>query len=395
MEHLSNVDPKPQRKESFHPGFAFSIVMATYIAVTLGESLLAPVLPIFTEELGLGTASSARLLGIVSVSAGVGNLAGGWSLSTFSARLTAFSAAVLSMIGCILAAAAGSEMVFLVAQATCGFAAGLFYAAGVFSIGVLAKPGRRGQAMGRYGISYSLGLAVAAGSIAVFGTSSWRAVYVGSAVLAAMVALALVKINLPDAEAIRWRDLRGVAGLLGAPVFLGGIAALAQFGLAAYIPTFAVDSWSMSASAAALVLFAGRILSVPMKAVGGWMVDRFGTYESARMVGLTMVGIGLVWVLSPIVIIGVVASVALAGAVAAMFPMANVLAVERFGDLGGLLGVFRAIQMIVAGVSAWIIGLAADKVGMTTALVAGTLVLLSVVFLRPAPSAEMVGYAND
>ena len=85
--------------------------------------------------------------------------------------------------------------------------------------------------------------------------------------------------------------------------------------------------------------------------------------------------------LSPIVIIGVVASVVLASLAGAMFPMANVVAVERFGDLGGLLGVFRAAQMIVAWVSAWIIGFAAEAFGLIPALVAGTLALTVVLFV--------------
>lgn len=386
---MSNVDPAQQQNRAFNPGYAFTIVMVAYVSVTLGESLLAPVLPVFTEELGLGTGSTARLLGVVSIAAGVGNLMGGWSLSRLTARITAFSAAALSMVGCIMAATAGTEWMFLGAQAVIGFAAGLFFAAGVFSVGALAKPGRRGRAMGRYGIAYSLGLAIAAGAIAMFGTSSWRAVYVGSALLAGIVALAFTRVHLPDAEPIKREQLRAAVGLLGSPVLVGGVAALAQFGLVAYIPTFAVDQWSMTASAAALVLFTGRVVSVPMKAVAGWMIDRLGAKASARVVGLTMVVIGLIWILSPIVSIGAVASVILASLAGAMFPMANVVAVERFGDLGGLLGVFRAAQMIVAGVSAWIIGVAAEAIGLVPALVVGTLALTIVLFVPRRSPAEV------
>ncbi|KAA3635454.1 MAG: MFS transporter, partial [Armatimonadetes bacterium] len=283
----------------------------------------------------------------------------------------------------------GTEWMCLGAQAVIGFAAGLFFAAGVFSVGALAKPGRRGRAMGRYGIAYSLGLAIAAGAIAMFGTSSWRAVYVGSALLAGIVALAFTRVHLPDAEPIKREQLRAAVGLLGSPVLVGGVAALAQFGLVAYIPTFAVDQWSMTASAAALVLFTGRVVSVPMKAVAGWMIDRLGAKASARVVGLTMVVIGLIWILSPIVSIGAVASVILASLAGAMFPMANVVAVERFGDLGGLLGVFRAAQMIVAGVSAWIMGVAAEAIGLVPALGVGTLALTIVLFVPRRSPAEV------
>ncbi|MEZ5174957.1 MAG: MFS transporter [Acidimicrobiia bacterium] len=374
------------------PGVAFATVMVAYVAVTLGESLLAPVLPVFTAELGLDTVSSARLLGVVSVAAGVGNLVGGWVLSRFTARAAAFTASALSFVGCLVAAAAGSEATFLAAQTVIGFAAGLYFAAGVFSVGALAPPGRKGRAMGRYGIAYSLGLAIAAGAIAVFGTSSWRGVYVGSAVLAGVIAVAFTRVTLPDADPIRKDDLRAAVGLLGAPVLVGGVAALAQFGLVAYIPTYAVDEWSLTASAAALVLFIGRVVSVPMKAVAGWMIDRFGAKTSARIVGVSMIGIGLVWLLSPVVAVGAIASILMASAAGAMFPMANVVAVERFGDLGGLLGVFRAAQMVIAGVSAWLVGVAAEYLGFTQALVVGTVALALILFVRPSTRTVLIDH---
>jgi len=190
-------------------------------------------------------------------------------------------------------------------------------------------------------------------------------------------------VELPGAQPIPKGKLRGSLRLLDAPVLVGGVAAVAQFGLVAYIPTYAVAEWSLTAATAAMVLFVGRVFSIPGKAVAGWMIDRFGAKTSARLMGMTLVVTGLVWVLFPVIAVAAVASVVVASAAGAMFPMANVVAVERFGELGGLLGVFRSAQMAIAGVSVWLVGQAAATFGLTTALVAGVLSLAAILLLQP------------
>jgi len=363
--------------------FALLVVTLTYVAVTVGESILAPVLPVVAPEIGLDTAAGGRILGVISLAAAVGNLAGGALLARADARVTSMLGAACSIAGCVVAATAHSEGTFLIAHALVGFGAGFYFAGGVFSVGALSPQGRRGRAMGRYGIAYSVALALAAVLVGTVGTSNWRAVYVVGGLLG-IVALALLAfVELPGAQPIPKGKLRGSLRLLDAPVLVGGVAAVAQFGLVAYIPTYAVAEWSLTAAAAAMVLFVGRVFSIPGKAVAGWMIDRFGAKTSARLMGMTLVVTGLVWVLFPVIAVAAAASVVVASAAGAMFPMANVVAVERFGELGGLLGVFRSAQMAIAGVSVWLVGQAAATFGLTTALVAGVLSLAAILFLQP------------
>ncbi|MCB1245658.1 MAG: hypothetical protein KDB69_00155, partial [Acidimicrobiia bacterium] len=89
---MSNDDaPEPDIEPKALPSAAqrtLLVVMTAYIAVTLSESLLAPSLPLVSSELGLNTGASARILGLVSLAAGVGNLVGGWLLGLRSARFT-------------------------------------------------------------------------------------------------------------------------------------------------------------------------------------------------------------------------------------------------------------------------------------------------------------------
>jgi MFS family permease len=143
-----------------------------------------------------------------------------------------------------------------------------------------------------------------------------------------------------------------------------------------------------------MVLFVGRVFSIPGKAVAGWMIDRFGAKTSARLMGMTLVVTGLVWVLFPVIAVAAVASVVVASAAGAMFPMANVVAVERFGELGGLLGVFRSAQMAIAGVSVWLVGQAAATFGLTTALVAGVLSLSVILLLQPTARTDATRRAS-
>jgi len=363
--------------------------MSTYVTITVGESILAPLLPTVGPELGFTTAQGGQVLGVISVSAAVGNLAGGSMLGRSNARVTALIGLAFSVVGSLTAALISDDsnivqLTFQVAHAFIGFGAGFYFAGGVFSIGSLAEEGRRGRMMGRYGIAYSVALAIAAILAATIGVASWRAVFVVGAVLGTISFVLMLFVDLPGAPRSPRTHISGSVRLLAPAVLAGGVAAMAQFGLTSYIPTFAVDDWTMTASTAAVVLFIGRLASIPGKSLAGWMVDHYGAESSARMMGLSLVAFAAVWLLSPIALIGAAASVAFAAGTGGMFPMANVLAFERFGARGGLLGVFRSLQMAVAGISVWLIGLATNVVGLRTALLIGTATLVSILFLTPS-----------
>ncbi len=372
----STAPRRPQR-------VAIIAVTLTYVAVTVGESILAPVLPLASADLGFGESEAGRLLGLLSLSAGAGNLAGGIVLGRFGPRLSSLVGVGTTTLGAGLAATGAGAGRFTVAHVLMGLGAGIFFAGGIYSIGVLAGPGRRGRAMGLYGIAYSLALAAAAGMVAVVGANAWRGVFATAAGLGLVAFIAVAVAGLPPrperSERAPGRGLR----LLGVPVVVGAVAAVAQFGLAAFLPTFAVDRWAVTASTAAMILFAGRVLSIPGKAWAGRLADRYGAMGAARRVTWTLLASGIAWLVVPVSAVGAAAAAIFAAAAGAMFPVANVVAVERFGGRGGLLGVFRSMQMAVAGVSAWLVGLGATAAGLRNVLLAGVVALAALLAVRP------------
>jgi MFS family permease len=112
------------------------------------------------------------------------------------------------------------------------------------------------------------------------------------------------------------------------------------------------------------------------------MVDRLGVERSARLMGLALFASGLIWAILPSTWIAIGAAVVFATAAGALFPMANVVAVQQFGALGGLLGVFRSVQMGIAALSVTVFGVAASWFGMRPALGFGMLALLPILRLR-------------
>ncbi len=83
---------------------ALGAVTLTYVAVTVGESILAPILPIATEQLMLTGEQAGRILGLLSVSAGVGNLLGGALLNRLGVRVSSLAGLGLTVLGALMAA---------------------------------------------------------------------------------------------------------------------------------------------------------------------------------------------------------------------------------------------------------------------------------------------------
>lgn len=374
---MTETEPTTSRRRRL-----VAVVTLTYVAVTVGESLLAPVLPIVAPDLGIEVAGMGRTLGALSMSIGVANLIGGALLARTNARVTSVLGAAFSAVGCLAAMFAQSEAVFVGTQVLIGLGAGLFFAGGVFSVNALTPPSHTGRALARYGIAYSAALGLAAGLVVGLGAINWRLVFAVSTVLAIVSGILAMTVELPGAKPIDRGEWRRALGLLGAPVLVGGVAAIAQFGLVVFIPAFGVEHWALSATAAAGVLFVGRIVSIPGKYVAGWMVDRLGVGRAARVTGLALFASGLAWVVLPDWA-AIVAAVFFATAAGALFPMANVVAVQQFGDLGSLLGVFRFVQMVIAAVSVSLIGAAASWFGMQAALGWSMVALLAILGLTP------------
>jgi predicted MFS family arabinose efflux permease len=367
---------------------AFTAVTAAYLAVTVAESILAPVLPTVADELGLDLGAAGSALGTLTGAIAVGNLGGGWLLARAGGRVTIVGGLVVTAAGCAVVATAADLAGFLGGQALIGLGAGAYFPAGLQAAGWHAGASRRGLAMGLFGVAFSVGLTAAALLAALGARLDWRFAFVAAAVLCVVSAATLVRTPLPArrpraaaaaSPAARQHVLERRASLarLRTPVVAGGIASVCQYGTVGFLPTYAVTGWGMSAAGAALLLAAARVVSVPAKLLAGAASDRFGPRRTLAVVGALLVTTGLVWTLLPASVVVFAAAVVFGGTVSAVFPVANVVALAQFGDRGGMLGTFRSVQVAVGAAGAWAVGAASGPFGLapvlavTTALPAG------------------------
>jgi predicted MFS family arabinose efflux permease len=238
-------------------------------------------------------------------------------------------------------------------------------------------------------VAFSVGLTLAA-LLGVLGArQGWRIAFWVSAALAAAAIVASGWLRTAAATAnepgIPWRLV------LGLPTAVGAVGAVCQYGAIPFLTTFAVSEWGLSAGGAALLLAVGRVVSIAAKLVTGASSDRVGPYTSARRTGVVLTVTGLAWVLLPGSWPVYALAALFAGTVSSLFPVANVMAVERFGGRGSALGAYRSAQIGVGAVAGLAIGLLGDALGLRPTLAVAVVVPASLVLMcrdpaRPATS---------
>ena len=286
--------------------------------------------------------------------------------------------------GCVLAATANGLGLLLAAQLFLGAGAGLYFPAGLQAVPALSGPGRRGFAMGIYGVAFSAGLTLAALLGALGAASSWRVAFwcAGALAAAAFVATWSVRLGPPSGAAVSGRfPVRAVFGL---PTVIGAVGAVCQYGAIPFFTTFAVSEWGLRAGTAAALLAVGRVVSIVAKLVSGAGTDRVGPIASVRATGLVVAATGIGWVLLPASWPAYGCAIVFAGAVSSFFPVANMVAVDYFGGNGPALGAYRSAQIGLGAAAGWLIGRIGESTNLrSTLLIAVATPLLLAIALRP------------
>lgn len=363
---------------------AFVLVCASYLAVTVGEQLLSPLFPVARDDLGLTLGDGGIAFGVLTASIAVANLLGGAWLTRVGPLTAIQASTVATMIGSVIAATADGLGQLVVAQVFMGLGAGLFFPGGLQLIARIAGPSRRGMAMGMYGVAFSIALTVAAVLGAIGAEQGWRsAFWVGGAigVVALVVSLRIREGREPGPHPgpIDWR---AVAGL---PTVVGAVGAVCQYGSIPFLTTFAVDRWGLREASAAIVLAAGRVISIVAKLVAGASADRIGPMRSAQRTSVVLVATGLGWALLPGGWVTYAIAAVFAGTVSSLFPIANLLAVERFGRHGGALGAYRSAQIGIGALAGFLIGIVGERIGLRPVLAVASLAPLVLVWVCRRP----------
>lgn len=364
----------------------FALICLAYLVATTGEQLLSPVFPTVKDDLELTLAQGGLAFGVLSASIAVCNVVGGWLLRRMTPVALIARSCVVGAAGALVTALAPGYPLLLVGQVLLGSAAGLFFPSGLQSVGLAAPPSRRGFAMGIYGVAFSLGLTMAAVLGAVGAQWGWRLPFWISVGLFGLSAIGCIWMRLPVPTTVTHLEKVPIRTVLSLPTAVGTVLAVCQYGAVPFLTTFAVDEWSITASQAATVLIVGRLFSILAKVIGGASADRIGAKRSARRTSVVLTAAGLAWVLLPgnLAIYGLAA--VYAGGVSTLGPVANMLAVERFGQNGMALGMYRSIQIALGALASAIVGWVAERVGLRPTLtVAAALMPLALLYICREP----------
>lgn len=367
---------------------AFALVCLAYLAATVGEALLSPLFPSSSDDLGTDLALEGLAFAVLTATIALANVLGGFALRRAgSGRLIAAAMAATALGGVVAATAQGFGQL-LVSQVLLGLGAGLFFPSGLQAVGLLAGPSRKGFAMGVYGVAFSGGLTVAALLGALGAEQGWRVAFWICALLGAaafvvvLMGLRTPKVPAGTTERVSARDV------LGLPTAVGSVGTVCQYGAIPFLPIFAVEHWGLSAGAAALLLAVGRVISIVAKIVSGASADRIGPRASARRTGIVLVATGIGWTVLPGSWPVYALAAVFAGTVSSLFPVANVLAVERFGQNGIALGLYRSVQIGIGAATSALIGAIGHAIGLRPTLLVAVTVPLALQRLCREPAAR-------
>ena len=267
-----------------------------------------------------------------------------------------------------------------------GAGAGLFFPAGLQAVAIFAGATRRGFAMGIYGVAFSIGLAVAA-LFGVLGASAgWRVPFWCAAGLAAaaLVVTSRMSTEVP-VRGTRWSmPWRAVLGL---PTIVGTVGAILQYGVAR-VPRDVRGRRVGAVGGPG----GGPARRRPDRVDRGQARRRCErrSHRAARQrraYGLLLSLTGVLWVSLPAGIVTYGIAALFAGTVSSIGPVANVLAVERFGNNGLALGAYRCLQIGIGALAGVVIG--NSPIGLRWTVLACVLVPLSLLwFCRPVRSAD-------
>ncbi len=362
---------------------AFTLICLAYFVTTTGEQMLSPLFPVVSDDLGLSVTQGGIAFAVLTGTIAATNLVGGAAMRRWAPVVLVRTAAVIGAAGAVVNAVAPGYAALLVGQVLLGAGAGLFFPAGLQGVGIAAGPSKRGFAMGIYGVFFSLGLTAAAVLGALGAGVGWRIPFWVAAGLFVAAAVMTVWTDLgprseTNDEPIPWRDV------LSLPTYVGIVLAVLQYGAIPFLTTFAVDTWGITAAQAATVRIVGRLVSIVAKVVGGASADRSGAQASARRTSLLLTATGLAWVLMPAGIATYALAAIFAGTVSSLGPVANILAVERFGRNGMALGMYRSVQIALGAAASAVVGVAAGIVGLRPTLTVAAIVPLALLWIcRP------------
>ena len=321
----------------------FAYLFTLYFILGGAETMMSPLFPLVEPDLNITESNLAAILASVSAGIATFNILGGISSRWLTDRSMVRASAMALAAGMALSAVAQTFWVLLIGQTLIGVAFGIYFPPGLASVARLYR-GAEGKAIAVWGQAYSFGLAAAA--LSVFAGEGWRWVFVGCAVpplLAIVYVPRWVEADRNSAP-VPWlaqlvQNARKRTYRLAFWASFGGVSM--HFVVIGFSPVF-FDSRGVNLWLVGVLLAAGRVLSAPVKLVGGALYDRRGGPWTARMMMVSTAALGLPMLLLPAEA-GVWLLVPFVGMAVSVLPVANAMLVAALPPQSGWgIGTFRA-----------------------------------------------------
>jgi predicted MFS family arabinose efflux permease len=334
----------------------FSYLFTVYMLAAVAETLISPLFPLIRSDLGLDVTQQASLLTALTISIGAFNLVGGALGYQSGDRRIVRAAALALTVGAFVSGSANSYLALLIGQIVIGAGSGLFFGPGLASIGRMYSA-NRGRAIASYGLAYSLGLALASFSASA-GQGAWRWTFfiTGAAALFA----AIFSPHLVEAKSTQIPPLLpSLRSYLATPLYrmslvTGAVAGTASYVVLGFTPSLFDDRGATLGIVTALVGL-GRLLSAVGKYVSGWLFDKIGGPQAARLIMLAITVLGLAELVPPYHI-GAFFIIPFVCATAMLFPVSNALSATALPERSSWgMGVYRAALVLASAIVSGIV----------------------------------------
>ncbi|MGH8825079.1 MAG: MFS transporter [Jiangellaceae bacterium] len=366
---------------------AVAVLAAVAFAVAVGFGIVAPVIPLFAREFGVGNAAAGAVVSAFALMRLTSALAGGRLVDRFGERVVLAAGLAIVSVSSVLAGLAQSYAQLLVLRGVGGVGSAMFTVSAVSLLLRIVRPDQRGRASAWFQGGFLVGGVTGPAFGGALAAISLRAPFF---VYAGTLAVALV---------ITVVALRGVAG---PPVTTDGTtsprsslrAALANpayraalvtnlgtgwilFGVrSSLIPLFVADVLGRTAFWVGIGFLVGSLSQAAALWPAGRVVDQIG--RKPAMVGGSVLGVVSMAMLIGIQTLpGFLAAMAVYGVAAAFLGVAPAAVVGDVieGQGGRVVAAFQMAADLGAVTGPLLAGWLADEVSFTAALGAGAIVI--------------------
>ena len=364
-----------------------AVLAAVAFAVAVGFGIVAPVIPLFAREFGVGNAAAGAVVSAFALMRLTSALAGGRLVDRFGERAVLAAGLAIVSVSSVLAGLAQSYVQLLVLRGVGGVGSAMFTVSAVSLLLRIVRPDQRGRATAWFQGGFLVGGVTGPAFGGALATISLRApffVYAGA--LGAALVITLVALRGPAAGPVPPDGNPPARSSLRAafanPAYRAALVTnlgngWVLFGIrSSLIPLFVADVLGRTAFWVGIGFLVGSLTQAAALWPAGRMVDQIG--RKPAMVAGSVLGVASMALMIGVQALpGFLAAMAVYGIAAAFLGVAPAAVVGDVveGQGGRVVAAFQMAADLGAVVGPLLAGWLADEVSYTAALGVGAIVI--------------------